>query len=242
MKISIAQIESVKSNIPINAEKHMRLIELASSLNTSCIFFPELSLTGYEPKQAKHWAMTPDDSRLDGFQSISEKRKISIALGIPTKSKKGIHISMLVFHPHKTRQTYSKQLLHPDERPYFRNGSQQEVLEFGNKKIVPAICYESLQPQHAENASKLGAHMYLASVAKSKDGVAKAQPYFADVAKKHSMPVLMANCVGFCDDFLSAGCSSAWTRKGLLAAQLDERSEGIITFDTETEEAIVQTT
>jgi hypothetical protein len=52
------------------------------------------------------------------------------------------------------------------------------------------------------------------------------------------MPVLMSNCIGFCDNFQSAGKSSVWTRQGNLAGQLDDTQEGILIFDTETEKLI----
>jgi predicted amidohydrolase len=46
----------------------------------------------------------------------------------------------------------------------------------------------------------------------------------------------MANSVGFCDNFLSVGQSSVWNKKGELVGQLDDKSEGVLVFDTETEE------
>ena len=49
------------------------------------------------------------------------------------------------------------------------------------------------------------------------------------------MPVLMSNCVGFCDNFESVGQSSVWTKQGNLAGQLNEKNEGILIFDTETQ-------
>ena len=136
----------------------------------------------------------------------------------------------------KPRQTYSKQQLHSDEFPYFVNGVEQVVIRTANTNIAPAICYESLQPTHAENAFKLGANVYLASIAKSENGLKKAINYYPRVAKKYAKPVLMSNCVGFCDNFLSVGKSSIWTKKGKLIGQLDDKTEGILIFNTETEE------
>ena len=46
----------------------------------------------------------------------------------------------------------------------------------------------------------------------------------------------MSNCVGFCDNFSSLGKSSIWTKEGKLAVQLDDKTEGILIFNTETEE------
>ncbi len=220
----------------VNIGKHRMLIETASSLKATSIFFSELSLTGYEPKLAKDLAINQDDSRLDSFQQISDMNKITIGLGIPTKTETGIQISMIVFQPDRARQTYSKQQLHTDEFPYFESGDRQIVLIVDNKKVVPAICYESLQTDHSDEASKLGAEIYLASVAKSENGLNKAKKHYPIVAKKFSIPVLMANCVGFCDNFESVGQSSIWTKHGDLAGQLDDLNEGLLIFDTETEE------
>lgn len=241
MKISIAQTRPIKGDISANIDKHIKFIELASSLKATSIFFPELSLTSYEPELAKALATTQDDNRLDDFQKISDTKKLTIGLGIPTKSETGIKISMVVFQPDKPRITYSKQQLHTDEFPYFINGDEQVILKLDNKKVAPAICFESLQPNHSATVNKLGAEIYLASVAKSQNGINKALAHYPEVAKKYSMPVLMSNSVGFCDNFLSVGHSSVWTEKGQLAGQLDDQSEGIIVFDTDTKEVIKQT-
>jgi predicted amidohydrolase len=75
MKICIAQIKPIKGNISANIEAHKTFIELALTLNTEAIFFPELSLTGYEPELAKKLATNQNDNRLNIFQEISEKTK-----------------------------------------------------------------------------------------------------------------------------------------------------------------------
>lgn len=238
MKICIAQTEPIKGNVTANIEAHKKFIELALTLNAKAIFFPELSLTGYEPELAKKLATTQNDSRLDIFQQISNNNNIIIGPGLPTATESQIRISMIIFEPNKPRQTYSKQQLHSDEFPYFENGVGQVIIKTNDKNIAPAICYESLLPTHAENAFKLGADIYLASVAKSASGVENAYNYYPIVAKQYAMPVLMSNCVGFCDNFLSVGNSAIWTKDGELAGQLDDKMEGILLFDTETEEIV----
>lgn len=77
-----------------NIDKHKSLINLASSLKASVIFFFELSLTGYEPELAKELAANQDDRRLYDFQQISDVNRIAIGLGIPTKTKTGIHVQL----------------------------------------------------------------------------------------------------------------------------------------------------
>nr|WP_315200404.1 carbon-nitrogen hydrolase family protein [uncultured Flavobacterium sp.] len=241
MKISVAQTRPVKGNIFANIDTHKKLIQLAISYKADTIFFPELSITGYEPELSKDLATTQDDPRFDDFQKISDTNKITIGVGVPTKTNSGIQISMIIFQPDSARQTYSKQQLHSDEFPYFINGEKQIILTVGNKNIAPAICYESMLMEHSEHASKLGAEIYLASVAKSQNGIDKAIMHYPSIAKKFAKPVLMSNCVGYCDNFESVGQSAVWSKQGHLAGQLDATHEGIIIFDTETEEIIKQT-
>lgn len=241
MKISVAQTRPIKGNISANLEVHKKLIEIAISYNADAIFFPELSVTGYEPKLAKELATNQDDKKFDDFQEISNKNKISIGIGMPTNTNSGIEISMIILQPNLERQTYSKQQLHSDEFAYFVNGEKQIVLTVENKIIAPAICYESLQIEYSENVNKLGAEIYVASVAKSKNGIDKAMIHYPTVAKRFSMPVLMSNCVGFCDNFESVGKSTVWTKQGNIAGQLEDKCEGILIFDTETEKVIKHT-
>jgi predicted amidohydrolase len=119
--------------------------------------------------------------------------------------------------------------------PYFEEGQEQMIVTVKDVKIAPAICYESLKPDHSAKASMLGADIYLASVAKSMAGVIKAMAHYPAVAAKYAMPVLMSNSIGDCDNFTGAGFSSVWTHQGNLAAQLSDKTEGILIFDTETE-------
>jgi len=241
MKIAIAQTRPIKGAVSANIEAHKNFIGLALTLKADAIFFPELSLTGYEPELANELATSQNDSRLDTFQNISDKDKIIIGLGLPTRTESKIRISMIIFEPNRPRRTYSKQQLHSDELPHFENGVEQVVITTDEVRIVPAICYESLQPTHFENAFKLGVDIYLASVAKSEKGIENALKYFPIMARQYAIPVLMSNSVGFCDNFLSAGKSAVWTKDGKLAGQLDEKTEGMLIFDMETEDILERT-
>lgn len=241
MKICVAQTRSIKGDIQKNINNHKKLVDLAVSKGADLLIFPELSVTGYEPELAKELATTPDDSRFDDFQKISDGKRITIGIGVPTKSNAGVLISMLLFQPNQPRQTYSKQHLHQDEFPYFVNGQQNVFLTHNRNKIAPAICYESLLPEHAEKAFRGGATVYVASVAKPARGVEKALKHYPAIASAYSMTVLMANCVGPCDNFKSIGHSSVWNNKGLLVGQLNGTDEGILLIDTDTQELIEKT-
>lgn len=241
MKIGVAQTRPARGDIPANIAHHKKLIGLAILHAADLIIFPELSLTGYEPKLAKELAIDPDDPWLEDFQKISDAKDIMIGVGMPVRSEAGILIGMFLFQPHRSRQLYTKQYLHADEEPYFVNGRQSVFLSGGGNRIAPAICYELSVPEHAENAFRNGANIYMASVAKTAAGVVKAAETLSGIADRYAMTVLMSNCVGPCDDFESGGKTAVWYQGGILAGQLDDTHEGILVMDTDTQELITQT-
>lgn len=236
MKIAVAQTRPVKGDIKTNIEHHKKMINLAISNGTDMIIFPELSLTGYEPELAKDLATDQDDSRFDDFQQISNTNQITIGVGVPTKNKEGVCISMVIFQPHKDRTVYSKKYIHPDEEPFFIRGQNFGCLPGTKSKIGLAICYELSIPEHSENAHQCGAEVYIASVAKTPEGVEKAHKSLSEIASKYSMTVLMSNCVGHCDNFESAGRTAIWNNKAVLMAQFDSDAEGILIVDIDTQQ------
>lgn len=125
MKICVAQIKPISGAIDKNIAEHTKWINCAAQNGADAVFFPELSLTGYEPELARELATTQDDERLDSFQEISDTMKITIGVGLPTTGADGIWISMVIFQPGRARQTYSKQYLHSDELAYFVEGGSR---------------------------------------------------------------------------------------------------------------------
>lgn len=236
MKIGAAQIRPVKGDINKNIETHLRFIEQASSKGVKLIFFPELSLTGYEPALAGDLAVNPDNVRFEILQTVSDSNDLVIGAGLPIIGQSGIYISMVIFSPCKSIQVYSKQFLHSDEKLYFVEGKKQLILDVDGIKIAPAICYESLLPEHSEQAAINGADIYFASVAKPLSGIDKVMKHFPEVAENHSMTVMMCNCVGQSDGFNSVGSSAVWSKDGSMIGQLDTENEGLIIYDTNTNE------
>lgn len=233
MKICIAQTQSLKGKIQENIQNHLKFIDQAIDSNADLIIFPELSITGYEPTLAKELATDSFDDTFEAFQMAADKHDIIIGVGMPTKATDGINISMLIFQAKKEIVIHSKYLLHQDELPYFVSGQQQPFLQLKGKKIAIGICYETLQREHFTNAVTHGAELYIASVAKPDRGIDKAYLHFPSIAKEFNIPILMSNCVGYCDDFLSNGQSTVWDAEGKLIGQLDNKNQGILLYDTE---------
>lgn len=237
MKIALAQIKPVKGEIDENMVNHKKMITSAILHKADMIVFPELSITGYEPSLARELATTKDDERFDSFQTISDNNKITICIGAPTREMNGICITLIILQPFKERFTYSKKYLHADEYPFFASGKNLPVCEIKNHKIGFAICYELHVPEHSENAFRSEAEIYIASVAKTSEGIKTGNKTLSGIAEKYKMPVLMVNSIGPSDNFVGAGQSAVWNSKGELIEKMDNIHEGIVIFDTETNTA-----
>jgi predicted amidohydrolase len=232
MKIGAIQCRPVVGDIAANTARHVEFIQLAIQQEAGLVFFPELSLTGYEPRLARSLATDKMDPRLDVFQELSDTHKIIIGVGLPISAGNEVQIGMVWFTRNEPRRNYAKQLLHADEFPLFVQGTEQLLLQAADDRLAPAICYESLQPRHAESAASMGANIYLASVAKPARAMANAVVHYPTIARKYGMHVVMANCLGPSDDMLTIGQSGAWNNRGELLAQMDSSSEGIMILDT----------
>ncbi|ADR60279.1 MULTISPECIES: carbon-nitrogen hydrolase family protein [Pseudomonas] len=238
MKLCAVQLASLKGDLPGNLQRHLVCIEQAAALGAELVVFPELSLTGYEPSVARQAALPVTSARLDPLQAACDRLGITVAVGLPLPTPDGIRIGMPIFCPEAPRQVYAKQRLHDDELPYFTPGNQALLLEVGEHRVAPAICYESMFLAHAAVARERGADLYLVSVAKTAKGIREGYAHYPEVARELGMPVLMANCVGPADTFIGAGGSAAWNTQGHLLASLDDHSEGLIVLDTRSASAI----
>lgn len=238
MRVAVAQIEVVKGNIEKNKEKHLYWIKQAIQNRAEMIVFPELSLTGYEPDLADSLATNQGDSRFDEFQNLSNNNKITIGVGVPTRIKHDVFVSMIVFQPNKERFTYSKQYLYPPEKSVFTAGKNPTFLKYDTEIISPAICYETSNKEHWEFASQNNATVYIASVLSSVAGINDELKKLSGIAKNKSMVTFMANYVGKSGGYECAGKSSVWNEKGELIGQLESENEGVLLFDTKTKEII----
>ncbi len=228
MKICLAQTQPTAGNIEANIADHLNWVNQAVHQNAELIIFSELSLTGYEPELAKDLAIHLGDTRLDPFQEISDAKGIIICAGAPTKANNGICISLIIFQPNKERSLYSKQYLHEDEDPYFVPGPPRDGIIEADKKVALAICYEITIPDHCKTANQNGAEVYIASVAKTVNGVARNNPRLSEIAEQYKIPVLMCNCVGAFDGNIGGGQSGSWDERGNPLENLNSQSAGYL--------------
>lgn len=230
MKICLAQIKPIKGDVIENTAIHLKSIEYAIKQRADLIAFPELSLTGYEPRLAKELAFQKEDKRIEVFQSIADQHAIHLLIGIPLLFEEGIQICQLIITPNQSKKYYSKQILHEDEKPFFRAGNTKEILEIKGQNIGLGICYESLQYSHLKACLQEDIQLYLACVAKPQRALDKAFVHYQKSAYTHNINVAMVNAIGSSDNFISAGQSSVWNKRGDLLLQGSHEHEEHIVF------------
>ena len=242
MKLAAAQTRPTPGDIQENLSQHLSLIQLAAKHDVDHIVFPELSLTGYVLQEARILAARLGPGQLDIFQALADELLLSITVGLPTPDEAPPaqlpRISAKTFAPGSKQEVYSKRFLHEDELPYFSPGSTDNLLIRRSPNIALAICYENSQDAQLEEALKQGAKIYVASVAKTAQGVQSAKHRLAEVSKQHSIPTLLVNSIGLQGGEDCAGVSAAWNDSGDLLAELVNSTPGILVLDTSSQTAI----
>lgn len=193
--------------------------------------FPELSLTGYQLAGAARDALRCDDPRLDPLRLACETSGVTALCGVPLQSEAGVEIGALLLAPNLPVRSYAKQHLHAEEAPFFVPGVRDLSVQLGGHCIIPAICYESVLPEHVEAAAGRGATLYAACVAKPAAAIAKAHLHYAAMARLRGLPIVVANAVGPCDGFVSGGRSAAWRADGSMVASLEADVPGELVLD-----------
>lgn len=230
LRIAAGQFAPAHGCIDENMRYHEILIESAASAGVNLIFFPELSLTGYEPKMAEDLALA-DESCLSPLQVLSDRYDMTIIVGAPLRVEDGKPaIGAYVISSKRPVSCYRKMYLHPGESDYFSAGNTECVFKERSFNVGLAICADAGQPVHAERMVKQGAEVYLNAVL-SAGGFDKDSGQLQSYARLYAMPTLMANYCGPSGGWKPVGKSAAWDARGELIAQAPEDCAALVIMD-----------
>jgi len=230
LTIAAGQFAPGRGNIEENIRHHELLITSAASAGVNLIFFPELSLTGYEPEMAERLVFA-DESGLQPLQALADKYEMTIVAGAPLQVKGDKPaIGACVISSKQPVIFYRKMYLHPGESDYFSAGEAECVFMARTFKVGVAICADAGQPMHAERTVHSGAEIYLNSVL-SAGGYDKDAGLLKSYAERYRMPVLMANYSGPSGAWKPVGKSAAWNAQGELIAQAPEDRAALVIME-----------
>jgi predicted amidohydrolase len=229
MIIAAAQFNPVKGDISHNLQIHEQLILRASEQRAQLIVFPEMSLTSYVREEARSLSFASRDSRLDGVRNLAKQRNIIIIAGAPIAVMDLLFIGSFILYPDGSSAIYAKHYLHPGEEEFFSPSLEHNpIIEMEDDRIALAICADIDNPQHAADAAKAGATIYMPSIFFSREGIQEAHTLLASYAKQHRMSIMMANFCGPVWERIAGGGSGFWTANGTQIELLDANRPGLL--------------
>ncbi|MEE4754870.1 carbon-nitrogen hydrolase family protein [Pseudomonas alliivorans] len=227
--LAAAQFHSERGQIAHNLDGHLTFMRRAAEQGADYLLFPELSLTGYEPDIAHELACDPHSSRLEPIRLLAMQLNLATTVGIPLKGPNDtVHIGALTFTAEGKVIAYAKQYLHPGEDAVFSAGSTDGFLPLGQQLIGLCVCADFSHPEHVHRMAAGKAWVYAASVLISPGGYENDAALLQGHARRHGLPVLMANHGGPTGGWESAGRSGLWDEQGRWTGGLEGAGNGLV--------------
>lgn len=227
--IALAQLPVSKAAVDDNLQTHLAYIERAAALGANVVAFPELSLTGYELALLSQLAMPRDDATFAALTAAAVGNNTVVMAGCPLHNPNGKpHIAAVICFPNGEQTFYLKQHLHEGEEVYCAPGQESGLINVNGTRIALAVCADFTHPSHAATAAKQQADVYLASALISSGGYAKDAELLAAIAKRHQLPVLLANHVSTTGGWQTYGNSGGWNTAGELAVSAHGTQPGLV--------------
>jgi predicted amidohydrolase len=238
--LAAAQTIPVRGNVDANVAEHLRVVRRAAEEGVEVLAFPELSLTGYEPDLGPSLAFTLDDPRLTPLVEAAVASRLTLLTGAPVRLDGELHIGALILCPDGSVDVYTKRHLGafgdearvdgtppPPEATFFRPGSRDPLVAFGERRAAVAVCSDTGRPSHAKAAAERGVAVYLASMFVTPSDYEGDSARLKRYAIEHAMAVVFSNYGGPTGGLRSAGRSAVWSPTGERVAELDATGLGI---------------
>ncbi len=254
MKIALAQINPTIGDFTGNADKILACAAQARDRGAELAVFPELSLSGYPPRDLLERAdfISAGQASLDRL--VAQVKGIAVLCGLaepnPASQGKPLYNSAVLFGEGRVLGRIRKKLLPTydvfDESRYFEPGSHQPPIPFLDQRLGITICEDAWNDKeifprplyHADPVGQLaaeGVNLILnisASVFHAAKNIFRRRMLGA-IARKHRVPLVFVNQVGGNDSLLFDGCSAVFGPRGELLAQAAAFAEDLVLFDTE---------
>lgn len=255
MKIALAQINTKVGDLKGNTDKIISYIGMAKEKGADLIVFPELSITGYPPRDLLDFENFVEDNikQLERIKPYSSD--IGTVLGYVEKNtspfgKKYYNTAALIYGGEVVSRHYK--CLLPfydvfDETRYFEPGKEVKPVEFKGLRLGITVCediwndkdywerplysfnpVDRLSEQGIDIIINLSASPYWLNKEKDRFKILE------NLALKHNVPLIYVNGAGGNDDLLFDGVSLVVDKKGSLAARAMDFEEDLIIYELET--------
>ncbi|MEJ6951196.1 NAD+ synthase [Natronospora cellulosivora (SeqCode)] len=263
MKITLAQINPIIGDIKGNLKKIKKAIQESKIEEGDLIVFPELSLTGYPPRDLLYKKDFISETKVAIQELIGFSRECDegILIGAPRETNKdtgkGLHNSALLIYKGELLFQQDKTLLPTydvfDEDRYFDPADEINIVEFKGEQLGVTICEDIWNDEELWQDRKYNLDPVEILVNKGATIIVNlsASPFHIgkDVIRykvldnyynRFKVPLVYVNQVGANDELIFDGKSLLLNREGEVVACLDAFEEDIKTIDLNKDNDIIQ--
>jgi NAD+ synthase/NAD+ synthase (glutamine-hydrolysing) len=256
VKIALAQVNPTVGDFRGNTDKILEFALRAREGGAELVLFPELAICGYPPADLleKPAFVARCGEALEEIAQATASHGIAVITGYVTPAPEGSgkHVmnSAALLRGGRVEFVQSKMLL-PfydvfDEQRYFAPAARQRIFEMGKTRVALTICEDAwndksfwenrlYQVDPVEELMKQGAGLILNISASPwwREKRPLRREMLAAIARRHGVPVAMANQVGGNDSLVFDGSSVVIGPDGEVIAQAQSFEEDLIFADLE---------
>ncbi len=254
MRIALAQINTTVGALDSNARRIAEFARRAEGASAQLVVFPELSLTGYPPRDLleKESFAGRAQARLEALAAETGSLDCALVVGAITRASggegKSLFNSAAVLRDGRIVFVQNKVLLPTydvfDEGRYFRPAESQRVFEFAGRRIGIVICEDAWNDKQywqrplyrrdplaeihhagAETLISINASPYYQGKRQLRRDI------FSAAARHARVPLVYVNQTGGNDQLVFDGASFAMDSNGDVRAQAASFNEDLIFFD-----------
>ena len=257
MKIALGQINPTVGDLPGNARLMLQFAERAAAAHADIIAFPELSLTGYPPRDLVEKPSFLERVE-DQLQSLAKQAPVSMIVGYTGRAadkpgKQALN-SAAVIDNREIVFRQSKMLLPNydvfDEARYFVPAEQEQLLTLKGQRIALTICEDAWNDRTfwkqrrlykrdpVEELYEQGAaiHICINASPYTMDKRELRRRMYRATARRFEIPVVYVNQIGGNDQLVFDGSSFAMNANGDVIASAKSFEEDLIVCDIENNE------
>lgn len=255
MRIALGQINTTVGDLSGNGQRMLEQAREAAHRKADLVIFPELSLTGYPPRDLleKSSFIERSEQALSDLAKATADLDVSVLCGYVGKSTDGgkrvtnsaavLHGGQVIFRQHKMLlPTYDVF----DEARYFQPAERQEIFNLAGLPTAITICEDSWndkeywkQPIYRRDPVQelviAGAEVLLSINASPYQMHKRAlrREIFSATARRFDKPLVYVNQVGGNDQLVFDGSSFAMNRQGEVIASARSFVEDMVIVDLE---------
>lgn len=250
MKVALVQSNYVIGDFDWNVQKIIKGIENAKAVNAELVVFPELSVTGYPPRDFLEFDDFLQQTQRALHRIAQEAIGIGVIVGAPIPNEsligKNLFNAAIYMADGKIIQTSSKALLPTydifDEYRYFEPAKEFQCIQHLSKKIAVVVCEDSwdytddplytIRPLDTLISEKPDFIINISASPFSYSHSDKRRKMLEWNTKRYQRPMLYVNQVGAHTDLIFDGGSMVYNANGELSVEMKYFEEDFVLIDT----------